>query len=81
LRQYGSYESQFDPEVKAEGASSWVDFVMEVDDKERLLVEAKSPSVMAQAQLPVNGMELTWDNRPGLARQLFTQASAISCSL
>lgn len=52
-----------------------------MDDVPKVLVETKSPSVMAHAQLPENGMVLTWDDRTGLTRKIFTNVSPISCPL
>jgi len=78
--EYGLYQSRFSPAEPAKGASTFPDFVLKVDGEEQLLVEAKSPSVMIQAGLPVPPMhiKLSLNNQPNLVRNIFINVSIIS---
>jgi len=59
---YGQHDFQTEEEHSVAGGSSKVDYVVQVDDEDKVLCEAKSPSVMKRASdlLPVQGIELTW---------------------
>ena len=56
-----------------------VDYVAQVNGKDILLLEAKSPSVMRifGELLPARGFELEWDPSASLVRKIFGNVSTL----
>jgi hypothetical protein len=71
------HDLQIITEPPAEGGSSKVDYVMRVNDADKVLVEAKSPSVMNRLGelLPRHGIELTWVHGQTLVPKIFAKVS------
>ena len=69
-------------EQLADRGSSRVDYVLQVDGEDRVLIEAKSPSVMNSvgALLPPNGIELTWVRGRALAPKILSKVSTLLSS-
>jgi hypothetical protein len=76
------YDFVVDTEQVADRGSSKVDYVLQVDDRDEVLVEAKSPSVMNNVGrlLPQHGIELTWAPRQTLAPKMLTGVSMLFSS-
>ncbi|KAM6496456.1 hypothetical protein JOM56_009162 [Amanita muscaria] len=74
---YGGYRFQNILEQVAEGGSSKVDYVLQVNHEDEVLVEAKSPSVMKRVGelLPPRGIELTWARRQTLVPKVLAKAA------
>lgn len=64
-------------EATVEGSRSKIDYVALIDDEEKLLCEAKSPSVMKKfgELLPARGFELEWIPSPSLVRRILGKVS------
>ena len=79
LRLCGPYNFQDDREKSVEGGSSKVDYEALVNDIKRVLLEAKSPSVMkiAGELLPSRGIELKWVCGQSLVPKLLSKVSAL----
>jgi hypothetical protein len=79
LAAYGSHVFGVSEESAVEGCSSRVDYVIEVDDEDKLLCEAKSPSVMKRfgELLPARGIELEWRPSSSLVRRILGEVSAL----
>ncbi|KIL58963.1 hypothetical protein M378DRAFT_27259 [Amanita muscaria Koide BX008] len=74
---YGGYHFQNILEQVADGGSSKVDYVLQVNHEDEVLVEAKSPSVMKRVGelLPPRGIELTWARRQTLVPKILVNAA------
>jgi hypothetical protein len=80
LKKCGPYRLKTAVENVAEGSSSKVDYVAEVNDQPRALCEAKSPSVMKKVGelLPLNGIELKWVRGQSLMPKILANVSTLS---
>ena len=78
----GPYELVIKTEQVADQGSSRVDYVLKVDGEDRVLIEAKSPSVMNSVGvlLPPNGIELTWVPGRTLAPKMLAEVSTLFSS-
>jgi hypothetical protein len=77
LSEYGQYQLHIIRETAVEGGSSKVDYVMQANDADKVLVEAKSPSVMNKLGelLPPHGIELTWAVAQSLVPKVLAKVS------
>jgi hypothetical protein len=77
LFEYGEYKFETTNESTVENGSSKVDHVVLVNDAERVLVETKSPSVMAKLAelLPPHGIKLTWVRGQSLVPKILAKVS------
>ena len=84
LGECGPYRFTAASEVTVEGGSSKVDFEALVNGIMRVLLEAKSPSVMKKAGelLPPRGIELKWVCGQSLVPKILSEVRALlSCPL
>ena len=78
----GPYVLVIRTEQVADQGCSKVDYVLEVDGEYRVLIEAKSPSVMNSVGvlLPPNGIELTWVRGRALAPKMLSKVRTLFSS-
>ena len=74
---YGEYSFRTKLECLADEGNSRVDYVLQVNGEDKVLVEAKSPSVMRSVRdlLPPRGIELTWARRQTLVQKILAKVS------
>jgi hypothetical protein len=79
---YGQHFLEIDEEKAAEGGSSKVGYVLQVDDERKILVELASPSVMKKVGdlLPRKGIELTWARDQSLLPKILAKVSTLLSS-
>jgi hypothetical protein len=76
---YGTHRFKTSKEASVEGGRSKVDYVALVDNEDKLLCEARSPSVMKKfgELLPERGFELEWIPSSSVVRRILGKASTL----
>ena len=79
LGECGPYRFKTTKEHSVEGGSSAVDYDALVNDESKVLLEAKSPSVMKKAGelLPPRGIELKWVCGQSLVPKILSKVGAL----
>ena len=79
LGECGPYRVKTAKEQSVDGVSSKVDYDVLVNDESKVLLEAKSPSVMKKVGelLPPRGIELKWDCGQSLVPKILSKTSAM----
>jgi hypothetical protein len=74
---YGEYSCQKEPELPADEGTSKVDYVLQVNNEDNVLLEVESPSVIRRVRdlLPPRGIELTWARSQTLVQKILTKVS------
>lgn len=78
---YGNHKFNTVVEHAAKGSASKVDYLALVDGRKTVLLEAKSPSVMAALgkRLPDHSFELDWEGRStSIVRKILGKVSTLS---
>ena len=81
LAEYGGYNLDFHEEYSIRAGGSRVDDVVTTDGTNRVLCEAKSPSVMKKLGilLPLRGFELKWIPSESLVRRILGKVGTLFC--
>ena len=79
LEECGPYHFNVDEEHSVKGGSSKVDYVALVNNRPKVLCEAKSPSVMKDVGklLPPHGIELKWVTGQSLVPKILSNVSVL----